>query len=94
MLLVGISSSHVCLDSDVENNVFAVSFVDETDSHSSDVSLDCCESSCHHNCNHFFSISANLYSEFFYFTERTLVDSYNDFIPLNYISLPSKPPKA
>jgi len=94
MLSAGIASDHICLDSNAENNVSVVASSDHSDNSSSDIASDCCESSCHHNCNHLFSLNQNLDSELSDFVEKDLVDSYNYSIPLNYVSLPSKPPKA
>jgi hypothetical protein len=94
MLSGGIASAHICLDSGAENNGSVAVLSDQSDNSSSDIAFDCCESSCHHNCNHLFSLSSNLVSELSDFAEKDLVDSYNYPIPLNYISLPSKPPKA
>ena len=94
MLSAGVASAHICLDDDAEHNIYVVSVADKTDNSSSDVAFDCCDSSCHHNCNHLFSLSSNLTSGLSDFSEKNLVDSYNDSIPLNYTSLPFKPPKA
>ncbi len=94
MLFVGVASAHICLDDDAEHNISVVSLADETDNSSSDIAFDCCESSCHHNCNHLFSLNQNLDIELSGFVEKDLVDSYNYSIPLNYVYLPSKPPKA
>ena len=94
MLSASIASAHICLDSNAENNVSVLASSDHSDNSSSDIASDCCESSCHHNCNHFFSLNQNLGSELSGFIEKDLVDSYNYSIPLNYVSLPSKPPKA
>lgn len=94
MLFTGIASAHICMDDGEKNNASASLISDQSDDSSSDVAFDCCESSCHHNCNHLFSLGQNLSSEISGFTEKNLVDSYNYSLPLNYVSLPSKPPKA
>ncbi len=91
VLSAGVASSHVCLDSHAENSISAISLADNS---SSNIAFSCCESSCYHNCNHLFSLNSNLNSEFSSPIEKNLVDSYSYFITLNYLSLPSKPPKA
>jgi hypothetical protein len=94
MLFVGIASAHICMDGGEQNNVSVSLISDQSDDSSSDIAFDCCESSCNHNCNHIFSLSQNLSSELTGFVEKNLVDSDNYSLPLNYVSLPSKPPKA
>ena len=94
MLFTGIASAHICMDDGEQNNVSASLISDQSDDSSSDIAFDCCESSCHHNCDHLFSLGQNLSSEISGFAEKNLVDSYNYSLPLNYVSLPSKPPKA
>ncbi len=94
MLLASIASAHICLDSNAEDHISVVSLSDQSDSSSSDIASDCCESSCHNNCSHLFSLNQNLDIELSNFIEKGLIDSYNYSIPLNYVSLPSKPPKA
>lgn len=94
MLFAGIASTHICMDDGEPNNASVSLISDQSDDSSSDIAFDCCESSCHHNCNHLFSLSQNLPSELPGFAEKNLVDSYNYSLPLNYVSLPSKPPKA
>jgi hypothetical protein len=94
MLFTGIASAHICMDDGEQNNTSASLIFDQSDDSSSDIAFDCCESSCHHNCNHLFSLGQNLSSELTGFVEKNIVDSYKYSLPLNYVSLPSKPPKA
>jgi hypothetical protein len=94
MLSGGIASAHICLDSGAENNGSVAVLSDQSDNSSSDIAFDCCESSCHHNCNHLFSLGQNLSSELTGFVEKNIVDSYKYSLPLSYVSLPYKPPKA
>lgn len=95
MLFVGVASAHICLDDGAENNTSISLISDQSDDNSSaDIAFDCCESACHHNCNHIFSLNQNLVSEFSDFAGINLIDSYNYPLPLKHVFLPSKPPKA
>ncbi len=95
MLFVGVASAHICLDDGTENNTSISLMPDQSDDNSSsDIAFDCCESSCHHGCNHIFTLNQNVISELSDFAGIGLIDYYNYPLPLKHVFLPSKPPKA
>tara|TARA_A100001015_G_scaffold141065_1_gene156561 strand:+ start:606 stop:935 length:330 start_codon:yes stop_codon:yes gene_type:complete len=94
LLLVGVASSYLHVNSDREDGIVTINIDDQSNHHSQNEPFDCdqCSSHCH-NCNVLFNVSGNFTSNFPK-TSSTLVKSGADNISSNYSYPLSKPPKA